>query len=153
MPPATSTRSGTACGVSEWGWPTAASRVRLAREVEFLQQIFGNLTSGIIRLGVTVGILAAVYFFIVRPVLDTTNHAVDSANKSFEKAFEESAAETKAIEAEVHKTIEDTNKQVQAQVERSFHTAKVHGKPEKLLHCVQRARGDVQRIERCARRF
>jgi len=99
--------------------------------MEFLTQLFGNLTSGIIRLGVTVGILAAVYFFVLRPVLDTTNHAVDSANKS----------------------IEDANRQVQIQVKRSFHSAKLHGNPEKLLHCVQKANGNVQRIERCTRRF
>jgi hypothetical protein len=54
--------------------------------MEFLTNLFGNLTSGIIRLAVTVGILAAVYFFIVRPVLDTTNHAVDSANEQIEKS-------------------------------------------------------------------
>jgi hypothetical protein len=53
--------------------------------MEFLTNLFGDLTSGIIRLEVAVGILAAVYFFILRPVLDTTDHAVDSANKSFER--------------------------------------------------------------------
>ena len=122
--------------------------------MEFLTNLFGNLTSGIIRLGVTVGILAAVYFFIVKPVLHTTEHTVDSANKAFEKSFGESpTVDTKGIEAKVDKTIEDVNRQVQVQVERSFHTAKVHGKPEKLLHCIQRANGDVHRIERCSRRY
>jgi hypothetical protein len=121
--------------------------------MEFLQQLFGNLTSGIIRLGVTVGILAAVYFFIVRPVLDTTEKTVESTNRSFEKSLRSSAAESKAIEAKIDKTIEDVNRQVQAQVERSFHTAKVHGNPEKLLHCVQRAHGNVHRIERCSKRY
>jgi uncharacterized protein YoxC len=125
--------------------------------MEFLTQLFGNLTSGIIRLGVAVGILAAVYFFVLRPVLDTTNHAVDSANKAFEKSFEKpfegSSVDTKAIEAKVNKTIEDVNRQVQVEVHRSFHTAKVGGSPEKLLHCVQRANGNVHRIERCARRY
>jgi uncharacterized protein YoxC len=125
--------------------------------MEFLTQLFGNLTSGIIRLGVAVGILAAVYFFVLRPVLDTTNHAVDSANKAFEKSFEKpfegSPGDTKAIEAKVNKTIEDVNRQVQVEVQRSFHTAKVHGSPEKLLHCIQRANGKVHRIERCTRRY
>jgi hypothetical protein len=126
--------------------------------MEFLSNLFGNLTSGIIRLGVTVGILAAVYFFILRPVLDTTNHAVDSANKSFEKSFQGAPFDTplvntKAIEAKVDKTIEDANRQVQVEVHRSFHTAKVHGSPTKLLHCVEKANGNVHRIERCAKRF
>jgi uncharacterized protein YoxC len=126
--------------------------------MEFLSNLFGNLTSGIIRLGVTVGILAAVYFFIVRPVLDTTNHALDSANKSVEKSFQGapfdgSTFDTKALEARVNKTIEDVNRQVQVEVKRSFHTAKVHGSPEKLLHCIQKANGNVHRIERCSRRY
>ncbi|HEX4306532.1 MAG TPA: hypothetical protein VHZ54_10875 [Solirubrobacterales bacterium] len=128
--------------------------------MEFLTNLFGNLTSGVIRLAVTVGILAAVYFFIVKPVLHTTEHTVDSANKSFEKSFgksfEGSAVDTKGIEAKVNKTIEDVNRQVQVQVEPSFHVTKVKGgekKQEKLLHCVQHANQNVHRIERCAKRF
>jgi hypothetical protein len=116
--------------------------------MEFLTQLFGNLTSGIIRLGVAVGILAAVYFFILHPILTSTDHAVDSANHAFEDSFKTS----KQIEAEVNKTVEDANRQVQVQVEHSFHTAKVEGNPIKLLHCVQRAHGNVHRIERCTNR-
>jgi uncharacterized protein YoxC len=133
--------------------------------MEFLSTIFGNLTSGIIRLGVAVGILAAVYFFLVKPILHTTENTVDSVNKSFEKSFNPPPANTppvdtkaieaqsKAIEAKINKTVEDVNRQVQAQVNRSFHSSKVHGSPEKLLHCIQRATGNVHRIERCTRRY
>jgi flagellar biosynthesis/type III secretory pathway M-ring protein FliF/YscJ len=129
--------------------------------MEFLSNIFGNLTSGIIRLAVTVGILAAVYFFIVKPVLHTTEHTVDSANKAFEKSFngppfDSPPVNTKAIEAKVNKTIENVNREVQVQVEHSFHVTKTRGgekKQEKLLHCVQRANENVHRIERCAKRF
>jgi uncharacterized membrane protein YgaE (UPF0421/DUF939 family) len=131
--------------------------------MEFLQQIFGSLTSGIVRLGVAVGILAAVYFFIVKPVLHTTeksiegtNKSIENANKSFEKSFGSSTIDTKAIEEKINKSIEEVNGQVQVQVEHSFHTAKVHGgdkRTEKLLHCVQRANGNVHRIERCSKRF
>ena len=35
--------------------------------MDILRNLFGNLTSGLIRLLVTVGILAAAYFFIVKP--------------------------------------------------------------------------------------
>ena len=48
--------------------------------MDILRNLFGNLTSGIIRLAVTVGILAAVYFFIVRPVLDTTENVSNEIN-------------------------------------------------------------------------
>lgn len=124
--------------------------------MEFLQNLFGNLSSGVIRLAVTVGILAAVYFFIVKPVLHTTEKTVESTNKQIENSFKQSSVDTKGIEANVNKTIEEVNKQVQTQVERSFHVAKVHGgtaKTEKLLHCIQRANNNVHRIERCSRRF
>ncbi|MGH2936936.1 MAG: hypothetical protein ACRDPE_02320 [Solirubrobacterales bacterium] len=124
--------------------------------MEFLSNLFGNLTSGIIRLGVTVGILGAVYFFIVKPVLHTTEHTVDSANKAFEKSFDSSTFDSKGIEEKVNKTIEDMNKQVQVEVEHSFHVTKVQGTPkkqQKLLHCVQRSNGNVHRMERCAKRF
>jgi uncharacterized membrane protein YhiD involved in acid resistance len=123
--------------------------------MEFLQNLFGNLTSGIIRLAVTVGILAAVYFFIVKPILHTTEHSVDSANRAFEKSFNQSTVDTKGIEAQVNKTIEEVNNQVQVQVEHSFHTAKVHGngKTERLLHCIQRAHGHIRRIEHCSNKY
>jgi uncharacterized protein YoxC len=121
--------------------------------MEFLTNLFGNLTSGVIRLAVTVGILAAVYFFIVKPILHTTEHTVDSTNKAFEKSFHETSVDTKGIEAKVNKTIEDVNRQVQTEVRRSFHASKIHGSPEKLLHCIQRANNNVHRIERCSNRY
>jgi uncharacterized protein YoxC len=121
--------------------------------MEFLTQLFGNLTSGIIRLGVAVGILAAVYFLILRPILDTTDNAVNSANQAFEKSFDGSPVDTKAIEAKVNKTIEDVNRQVQVEVKRSFHVAKVHGNPNKIVRCIQRSNGNVHKIERCAQKY
>jgi hypothetical protein len=124
--------------------------------MEFLKNLFGNLTSGIIRLAVTVGILAAVYFFIVKPILHTTEHTVDSTNKAFENSFHSSDFDSKGIENKVNETIENVNKEVRIQVEHSFHVTKVNGgerKQKKLLHCVQHSHGNVHRIERCANRF
>jgi hypothetical protein len=121
--------------------------------MEFLTRLFDNLTSGIIRLGVAVGILAAISFFILKPVLHSTDDAVDKADSSFERSFRGSTLDRQAIEAKVEKTIQDVNKQVQAEVERSFHASRVRGSPEKILHCLRRADGNVRRIERCARRY
>ena len=53
--------------------------------MDILRNLFASLTSGIIRLAVAVGILAATYFFIVKPVLKSTDGAVKSANESFER--------------------------------------------------------------------
>jgi uncharacterized membrane protein YhiD involved in acid resistance len=128
--------------------------------MEFLQNLFGNLSTGVIRLAVTVGILAAVYFFIVKPVLHTTEKTVESTNhqieKSFEHSFENTGIDVKGIEEQINKSVEDVNNQVQVQVEHSVHVAKTQGgmrKTEKLLHCIQRAHQNVHRIERCSRKF
>jgi F0F1-type ATP synthase membrane subunit b/b' len=121
--------------------------------MDFFENFFGNLSSGIIRLIVAVGILAAVSIFIVKPILSTTNHAVDSADESVENAFKESAAMQKSIEAEVDGTVRDTDKQVQRRVERSTRSARTDGDSEKLLHCIQRAHQNIHRIERCTQRY
>jgi F0F1-type ATP synthase membrane subunit b/b' len=124
--------------------------------MEFLQNLFGNLSTGVIRLGVTVGILAAVYFFIVKPVLHTTEKTVESTNQQIERSFEQANFDSKAIEEKVNKTVEEVNNQVQVQVEHSFNAANAQGgtkKTEKLLHCIQRAHQNVHRIERCSRRY
>jgi hypothetical protein len=117
--------------------------------MDILRNLFGSLTSGIIRLLVTVGILAAAYFFIVKPVLKTTDNAIKETNKSFEKSFGPGGANL----SDIDKTINSVNHQVQIQIERSFHTAKKHGNPNKLVHCVQHAEGNVNKIKRCTVKF
>jgi hypothetical protein len=117
--------------------------------MDILRNLFGSLTSGIIRLAVTVGILAAVYFFLVKPVLQTTNKAIDSANKSYEQSFGSEGANI----TDVNKTLEEVNKQVQRQVHKAFDTAPSQGDANKLVRCVQRSNGNAKRIERCAKKY
>lgn len=117
--------------------------------MDFLRNLGGNLTSGIIRLLVTVGILAAAYFFLVKPVLNTTDKAIDSANKSFEKSFGTQGTDLTDISG----TIEDVNRKIQREIRKSFKAAKREGDPQKLVKCIQRARGDVQKIQRCTVKF
>lgn len=115
--------------------------------MDILRNIFGTLTSGVIRLLVSVGILAAAYFFIVKPVLHTTDNAINSANESFQKSFGENGL------GDLQKTFDDVNRQVEREIKRSFHVAKQDGNPKRLVKCVQRARGDVHRIQRCTVKF
>jgi hypothetical protein len=117
--------------------------------MDILRNLFGSLTSGVIRLLVAVGILAAAYFFIVKPVLKTTDNAIDSANQSFEKSFGVNGVDITDISG----TIEDVNRQMQRQIRRSFHTAKKEGDPKRLVKCIQRSHGDVQKIQRCTVKF
>jgi hypothetical protein len=105
--------------------------------VDLLRNLFGNLTSGIIRLAVTAGVLFLCYLFIVKPVLKTTNDAIHQTG------FDQ-----------IGKSIEGVSKQIKREVHRSFQVTKQRGaNPRKLVHCIQRASGNVQQIERCTRRF
>lgn len=117
--------------------------------MDFLRNLFGNLTSGIIRLLVTVGIIAAIGYFLVKPALDTTNKAIDSANRSFEKGFGTNGVDL----TDINGTIEDVNKQIRREIRKSFHVAKVDGNPKRLVRCIQRAKGDVAKIQRCTVKF
>jgi len=114
--------------------------------MDVLRNLFGNLTAGIIRLVVAVGILAAAYLFIVRPVLDTTNKAIDSANRSFGEG---------GISRQIQRSIDQANRHVQHAVNRSLRQTRRRGghDPKQLLRCVQRAHQDVQRLQACARRY
>lgn len=116
--------------------------------MDILRSLFGVLTSGIIRLLVAVGILAAAYFFIVKPVLQTANRAVDSADKGLESSFG-----TEVNLNDLGGTLEGVGKQVEREVRRAFHTARHNGNPKRLVRCIQRANGDAHRIRRCAARY
>jgi hypothetical protein len=105
--------------------------------MDLLRNLFGNLTSGIIRLAVAAGVLFLCYLFIVKPVLNKTDEAFHSTGLD-----------------QIGKSIEGVSKEVRREVHRSFETTKRHGAtPNKLVHCIKHANGDVRHIERCTRRF
>jgi hypothetical protein len=114
--------------------------------VELLSNLFGSLASGVIRLAVAVGIIAATYFFLVKPVLHTTDNAI---NKSF------GPGGLGNIGRQIDHAVDSANRQVRRQVKRSFHQSKAGGDhdSQKLLRCVQRANGNVNRMQVCARRY
>ncbi len=97
------------------------------------------------------GILAAAYFFIVKPVLHTTEHVSDSVNSSISKSFEQSFGPHSATS----KALRKADKQVQIQITHAVHQAHhvSGGNPLKLLHCVEAAHGDVNRMQRCTVKF
>jgi predicted PurR-regulated permease PerM len=112
--------------------------------MEVLRNLFGNLTAGIIRLLVTVGILAAVYFFVVKPTLDTTKTISHEVNGNIQQSLKE---------AHIGKTMNEVNRQVQREIKRSIRHAPSHSAADKLLRCIQRAHQDVHKIERCNERY
>jgi predicted PurR-regulated permease PerM len=128
--------------------------------MDFLRSLPGMLTSSVLRLAVAVGIMAAAYFFIVRPVLDTTNNAIESANgfnqslnSNLQQSLQHSNVNSSAAR-QIRRSIRRTNRQVKRQLNISLRqTAPHQASQSKLLHCVQHAHGDVNKMQRCTQRF
>jgi len=105
--------------------------------MDLLRNLFANVTSGIVRLAVTAGVLFLCYLFIVKPIL-----------KSGEEAIPTSGLER------IGKTLDDVNREVRRQVRRSVRTTKRAGRnPQRLIRCVKHANRNVVRTKRCVDRY
>jgi len=96
---------------------------------------------------VTVGILAAVYFFIVKPTLSTTEKISNEVNVNVQKGFEQTDL------SDIDKTIDDVNRQVQREIKKSLRESRQQGNADKLIRCIQRAHQNVNKIQHCSERF
>jgi hypothetical protein len=125
--------------------------------VDFLKSLFGMLTSSVLRLAVSVGVLAAAYFFIVKPVLDTTKEVSGGFNQALNANIQQSVQQSNVspdISRQIQRSIRQVNRQVQRQLNRDLNqTAPNQRRQRRLLHCVQHANGNVDGIQRCTRRY
>lgn len=99
----------------------------------------GNIGLRLMGLLVTVGTLAAVYFFIVKPATDTANNAFDSISEPLKQAEEQAA-------------------QAQQQLKQNANDGGAGSKSDlnhlaRLQRCVQKAHQNVSRLEHCTQRF
>jgi hypothetical protein len=113
--------------------------------MDFFRGVAEMFTSSILRLLVAAGTLALVYFLIVKPVLHTTEDAINKANRP-------STVHSRQIQRSISRDIRHTSRQVRHQINQTLRGAGVP-RQEKLLHCIQRAAGDVNRMQACSRRF
>jgi hypothetical protein len=132
--------------------------------MDVLRNLFGNLSSGIIRLLVTVGILGATYLFIIKPILDTTDNAINRSfnsfgpNSAFQKnlhnslnqSFGNTGSSGNNIQRQVQKAIRDVNRQVNKQIR---HSGTGTVQTQKLLNCLKGASGNVQKVQACTKKF
>jgi hypothetical protein len=88
-----------------------------------------TLVRSLIRLIVTVAILAAVYFFLIRPILDTAEDTFGGVESSIGNLFDDAGIDPPNLSG-VGKT-----------------------DAERVLECVKRVQPDVSKMERCAERF
>jgi len=108
----------------------------------------GTFLSPLIKVVTTVAILAAIYFFIVKPVLETTENVSNNVSDSFQgfgeiEGFNQVAPQTQQDLRKAEKIQEDIQSSSQAQIEEA----------NKLLNCIGEASGDVAAIERCNQKF
>jgi hypothetical protein len=102
----------------------------------------GTFINPLLKIITVVAVLAASYIFIIEPVLDTTEdisgdinnsigQSLESTNQQIDKALEQSgAAQTVEIPQSSQDSIKEANK---------------------LLDCIQRANGNVDKMQRCNR--
>ena len=90
----------------------------------------GTIINPILKIVTTVAVLAAIYFFIVKPILDTTNNAFDQ----FGGAFDDLPT---TIQEEVDIVFENIDEDESGAFER----------------CIRQAIPNQQRINRCVERF
>jgi len=135
--------------------------------MDFLKSIVGMFTSSVLRLAVSVGVIVAIYFFAIRPILDTTNKALDTAS-SFQL---QNGAAGGDLSRQIQRTINQTNRQIRRQIRQSGRQSNVaqqspgqvqivrtfHGltpkQARRLSRCVQRAQPQLSRVNRCFDRF
>ena len=100
------------------------------------------LANNLIRLLVTVAILAAVYLFAIKPVLDTTNDAIDRAFEPFD-----------GIQSEIQESFDDAG--IDGFDVKDINTNGKAGnrKAQLLLKCVERAGQDVNELKACADKY
>jgi hypothetical protein len=100
-----------------------------------------NLANKLIGLIVTVAILAAVYFFAIKPVLDTTNDA-------FDRAFDSADG----ITEEIQQSFDDSGLEG-FNVDSINIDDKSTKQAEKLLNCVQKVQPNTAKMQKCVERF
>jgi hypothetical protein len=106
----------------------------------------------LIGLVTTVVVLGAVYLFIVKPVLDTTNDAFDSVNGTINNAFENTGLDNVDFSdsGDIQRQIEQAQKQIE---QSSSVTSAQQARGEKILRCVQRVQPDTTKMAACAQKF
>lgn len=112
----------------------------------------GTIINPILKILTTVAILAAVYVFIVKPILDTTEETID-------RGFESSQQLQQGIQGQVQQSLEQAQQLADeagasVDVTETTETTEINGPDaQRLLRCIQRANQDVVRMQACTERF
>ena len=91
----------------------------------------GTIINPILKIATVVAVLAAVYFFIIKPVLDTTESAFDQFGEPFQ----------------------NLPTQIQDDIDRALDITENQTQENALERCIDRALPNQQRVVRCVERF
>jgi hypothetical protein len=121
--------------------------------MDFLRSLFGSLTSSVLRLAVTVGTLAAVYFFILKPILDTTNETVDKFSQPLNQSLQLSQQQFQQAQRQIRQganqaDVPQQQAPGQVQITRTL-SGLTPRQARKLTRCIQRNQGSVSGFNRC----
>jgi hypothetical protein len=102
----------------------------------------GTFINPLLKIITVVAVLGATYIFILEPILDTTEDVSDSINNS------------------IGQSLESTNQQIDEALQQSGAAQTVETpqssqnslkEANRLLDCIQRANGNVDKMQRCNR--
>ncbi len=97
----------------------------------------------------TVIVLGAIYLFMVKPILDTTNNAFDSVNESIDTAFDDvgiNGVDVDELKNGDFSSIED-------QIQGADLNSKEQRQAQKLLDCIERVRPNTTKMQACAEKY
>jgi hypothetical protein len=125
--------------------------------MDFLKSVGGMFTSSVLRLGVTVGTLAAVYFFLLKPVLDTTNESIDRFSRPINQSLALSQQQLRQAQRQIQRNVRQEEnvpaQQVPGQIKITRTLSGLTPRQAKrLTRCIGRAQG-VEGFNRCFDRF
>ena len=106
----------------------------------------GTFINPLIKIVTTVAILAAAYFFIVKPTLDTTEKAFDSVSPVFESID----VLPNDVQRQVQQSVREAERVQRQQARASEQQIR---QADRLISCIQRAEGDVGAITTCNKRY
>ena len=110
----------------------------------------GTFINPLIKVITTVAILAAVYFFFVKPALDTTEDISNNVSNSIGSSFEGFDDLDDTVQPQIAHAVKKAEKlQENAQAASAAQIKDAN----KLLNCISNASGDVNAIQRCNTKF
>jgi len=110
-----------------------------------LMQIGGTLVNAVVRIAVLAATLALVYYFVIRPVLDTTETVSRGFNSNVQKSLNQA-----------NEAFEQSGMNFSSQKQQRL-TTNIKNIPTdklpRLNRCISNAGADFDKITRCAQRL